>query len=1061
MHREYRPDQMRLGAVVQGPAADAHGHDHQHHDHAHEHPHEHDPAAERRRLLALVILVGGLVAADVLMGWFDSPWRSPFGVPLALWAAVIGGGRVVFLALLALLEGSIGADFALAIACVAAACLGELFVAAEVVFIALVGEYLESIAFARAQNALGGLLAEYPRTSRVARGDAEVEIPTREVVVGDRVIVRPGERIGVDGVVVRGRSAVDEAVLTGESMPVDKTEGDQIRAGTVNQFGRIEATAERVGDETTLGQVIRLLEEGSRNRSRLERTADRYARLFLPAVLSAAAVVFLATNHAWLAGRLAGATAVALNLNPTLAVLVVACPCALILATPTAILAATARLARRGVLVRGGAAVEALARVDCMAFDKTGTLTEGKPELGDVTVIGREQDEAAKQALLRLAATAERPSEHPLARLLVQAALRAGGALPETLDFEALPGAGVAARVSRRDSKHEAPDAGEGPESDSITILVGNRRLVEERGIAIEPEVDQALEALDRSGQTALLIAVDGRVCGVVGARDRVRREAHDAIRDIRRLGVRDLAILSGDRRAAVEAVARRVHVKAALSELTPLAKGEWVEERRREGRVVAMVGDGVNDALALMKADVGLAVAGQVGNLASEAGSIVLLGAPLAAIPEAVRIARMTAQVIRFNIVVFAFGLNSIAVVLAGLSLLGPVAAALLHQVGSLLVLASAIQILSGRTVFERLARGLERVRGLDLGHALDHALDALWTRRGPVAWTCATAAAIALFGTGIVVVEPGEAGLVRRFGRYTPPALEPGLHLRWPIPIETTIKVEPERIRVARVGPGGSPRDRAPLSWSATHGAPRDDQALFVTGDDQLIELQALVEYRPDPAALERMVFGVVDFEAGVEAVVESVFREVVSRAPMDALLVGERRTLERLIARRVRDECSRSGLAVVVGRASLVDAHPPREVVPAYRDVSAAGSDFMVSLNRAEGEAAEIKARALAQAAAVGDLAQVKSARLVGRADGENAAVLARAGAHALHPALDEFTALWTAWGQALAGRPKLVLDPRARGRRHVWLSGDAGGAEPLKPLDAATAAPEPED
>ena len=230
-------------------------------------------------------MVGLLLVADLVLAAVGSPWRRPFGVPLALVAAVIGGGRVVYLALAALFEGTIGADIALAIACVAAACLGEYFVAAEVVFIALVGECLEALTFERAQRAIGKLLDFYPRTARVIRGDAEVEIPTEQLAVGDRVVVRPGERIGVDGMVVRGRSAVDQAVLTGESMPVDKGEGDPVYTGTVNQFGRLEIRAEKLGAETTLGQVIRLLADAQRHRSPLERTADRYARRFLPAVL--------------------------------------------------------------------------------------------------------------------------------------------------------------------------------------------------------------------------------------------------------------------------------------------------------------------------------------------------------------------------------------------------------------------------------------------------------------------------------------------------------------------------------------------------------------------------------------------------------------------------------------------------------------------------------------------------------------------------------------------------------------------------------------------------------
>ncbi len=266
------------------------------HDDDHGHDHDHDPDTERRMLVGVTVVVGLLLVADLVLGYVGSPWQRPFGVPLALIGAVIGGGRVVYLAILGLCEKSIGADVALAIACVAAACLGEYVVAAEVVFIALLGECLEAFAFESARRAIGSLLDVYPRTARVIRDGVEIEVASEQLAVGDRVIVRPGERIAVDGSVLAGRSAVDQAVLTGESMPVDKGEGDPVFTGTINQFGRLEVRAEKLGTETTLGQVIRLLAEAQQHRSPIERTADRYARSFLPAVLIAAAAVFLATN---------------------------------------------------------------------------------------------------------------------------------------------------------------------------------------------------------------------------------------------------------------------------------------------------------------------------------------------------------------------------------------------------------------------------------------------------------------------------------------------------------------------------------------------------------------------------------------------------------------------------------------------------------------------------------------------------------------------------------------------------------------------------------------------
>jgi len=1127
---------MRLGAPAlppdHGGVENAAGSRHEHahapgpgHDHGHDH-HDghHDPDSERRSLFAATTVVGLLLAGDLVLAAIDSSWRRPFGVPLALVAAVIGGGRVVYLAVAALLEGSIGADIALAVACIAAALLGEYFVAAEVVFIALVGECLEAFTFERARRAMGTLLDFYPQTARVLRDNAEVEVPAEQLVVGDVVVVRPGERIAVDGTVVRGRSAALEAVLTGESMPVDKGEGDPVYTGTVNQFGRLEIRALKLGAETTLGQVIRLLTDSQRHRAPIERTADRYARRFLPVVLGLAALVFLATNGLAL-GRwiTAGGASPAFDVMPALAVLVVACPCALVLATPAAVLAATARLAQRGVLVKGGTAIEGLARADTLAFDKTGTLTEGKPELGECIVFGAAgvesgtitrsvmttsdegsalrpegtetsnitrsvmstsgegfalglepadldagQDTAVAE-LLRLAAAAEQSSEHPLARLLVAEARRRGLVLPAIEDFQAHPGAGVWARVTHAGDKSAPRDKLEQLASSARAVLVGNLRLVREQGVTVPPQVEQAIEMLDQSGQTSLLVVSDGRILGAIGARDRVRREAHDVIHELKHLGLCDLAILTGDRPAPARAVAKKLHIAKVEAELTPAGKSAWIEERRREGRKVAMVGDGINDAPALARADVGIALAGVGSDLAAEAGSVVLMGDPLAALPEMFRLARQTVRVIRQNIVIFAFAFNGLAIFLAGLRVLGPVAAAIVHQVGSLLVLLNAIRILG----FERwhtlpIARAFNRAILASRRFRPSAALDWVWQHRRRVTWTGLAFALLAYVMSGIVIVGPEQVGVVRWFGRFEPPLLRPGLHVRWPAPIETVVLVEPMQSRLARAGLRGPAATLAqPVGWSATHGAPRDESALFFTGDENLVELAAVVEYRFTESALPGLIFGVSDVAAGVTAAAEGVMREEVGRTSLEAVLVSGRRDFETGLSRRLQERLKATGLDVVVERMRVVDAHPPREVVPAYRDVSAAVSDAARSRNQAEASAAERHFAALAEAEEIRDAARTRATQLIRRADGEKGAFLAQAAAHAGQPALTEFRLLWDTLAAALAGRPKLILDRRAGGRRHVWLADPEFVSPTLRraaagaPLSAEARAPEPDD
>lgn len=1002
MHREYQPAQMAFGHA---------------HPADHDHPHDHD--AELRWLVATTVVVGVLLGADVVLSVSGSERRRPFGIAPALVAALIGGGRVVYLALAALFEGKIGADIALAIASVAAALLGEYFVAAEVVFIALVGECLEAFTYGRAQRAIRKVLEYRPRTARVLRDGEEVEVPAESVVVGDVIVVRPGERIAADGKVVDGRSAVDQAVLTGEGMPVDKGAGDQVFTGTVNQFGRLQVVAEKVGSETTLGQVIRLLSEAQGKRSRLERTADCYARRFLPAVLIAAILVLIATNAGplWRWGR--GGEVPAIDLMPALAVLVVACPCALVLATPAAVLAATARLARRGVLVKGGAALERLANVDTIAFDKTGTLTEGKPEVGDRIALGSWDPDH----LLRLAAAAERGSEHPLARLLVNEANRQGLAVPDVDQFEAHPGAGVSARILNEGSGRQ--------------VLVGNLRLFRERGVEIPPEVEETLKALDGSGQTALLVAIDGQVAGAFGARDRVRPEAHDVVHELKHLGLRDLTILTGDRPAPALAVAKKVHVKHVESELTPAAKAEWIQRRQHEGRIVAMVGDGINDAPALALADVGLALGGAGTDIAAEAGSVVLMGDPLEPLPEAIRIARQAVRVIRQNIVIFAFGVNGVAVALAALRLLGPVAAAVFHQVGSLLVLLNAMRLLGferwGQVEIVRaagqVAATCRRCRPSNIG-------EWVWTHRRRVLQGSLALAAAAYLGSGITWIEPEQVGVLTRWGRYRPPLLGPGLHVRLPSPCESVLKVEPELVRVARVGPAS--RASGPIAWNASHGGRRDESALFFTGDENVVELAGVVEYRYTEAAVVGLVFNVAAIEPSVAAAAEGAFREAVGRSELEAILVARRRDFEADVARRLRERLAATGLHVAIDRVRVIDAHPPREVVPAYRDVSAAVSDAERFRNDAEAYAAEQEWATRAEAQGKRHAAETLAHQLKNRAEGENRSFLARQSAHAARPDLTEFRLLWDTLASAFAGRPKLILDPRAGGRRHVWLA-----------------------
>ena len=514
----------------------------------------------------LTAIVGLLLGGDLLAGSITAAgvtdwaqFQVLFGFRLALLAAVLGGSRILFQSLEGLFAGRIGADLALTIACLAAILLREPVTAALVVFVALCGESIEGYTVDRAQRAIRGIFQLCPRIAHRLVGEAETDVPVEELAVGDQVVVRPGERMPVDGRVHSGTSSVDQSALTGESLPIDKVAGDSVYSGTLNQFGALVINTERIGDQSTLGQVIALVPEATQQKAPLERTADRLARLFLPAVLGTALLTivgwrFLGEAGTWESGYL-----------PALAVLVVACPCPLILATPSAVMSAMAWLAREGVVVKGSEALERLARVDTFAFDKTGTLTHGEPTLGLVRPApgsGLEPDE-----LLRIAASAERTSEHVLARLVVREAENRGMVVPTPESFSAEPGFGVTATLS--------PDR---PGEESRNVLVGNRRLLEQYGVEIDESAENVTEELISSGQTAIQVAIDGRWAGAIGVTDDPRIESAGVLDQLKQNGIDQVVLLTGDRPEPAATVATGLTaLDLVQSEMLPGEKAKWI----------------------------------------------------------------------------------------------------------------------------------------------------------------------------------------------------------------------------------------------------------------------------------------------------------------------------------------------------------------------------------------------------------------------------------------------------------------------------------------------------
>jgi P-type Cu+ transporter len=536
--------------------------------------------------------------------------------------------------------------------------------AAGIIGLVLLGKLLETRARARTSSAIRKLARLQAKSARVLRAGAEIDTPLEGIVAGDVIVVRPGERIPLDGEVTEGSSRVDESMLTGESVPVLKEPGATVAGGTMNRTGSFRFEVTRVGKDTVLQQILRMVEEAQGSRAPIQRLADRVAAVFVPAVL----LVALATFLAWFLAA-PPETRLASALVNAVSVLIIACPCAMGLATPTAILVATGRGAEAGILVKGGEALESAHGVDTVILDKTGTITVGSPAVTDVILA---QDGCSEDELVRLAASAEAGSEHPVGEAIVAEARRRALALSPFSRFEALPGRGIVAAVESR------------------RLVLGNPRLLDEEKIPAGPLLARAAVLAER-GRTPVLVASDGKPLGVLGIADPVREGAREAVARMRSLGL-DVILLTGDHRAAAEAVAREVGISTVIAEVLPDRKAAEVTRLRASGRRVAMVGDGINDAPALATADLGIAI-GTGTDVAIAASDVTLVGADLRGVVRAIRLARRTIATIRQNLF-WAFGYNTLGI---------PIAAGVLYPwTGWLLspVLASAAMALSSVSV-------------------------------------------------------------------------------------------------------------------------------------------------------------------------------------------------------------------------------------------------------------------------------------------------------------------------------------------------------------------------
>ena len=609
---------------------------------------------KERRTFGFLGLCGITLAFSWILGWLGLG-PSYFLTAFAIASLIVGGYPIVKSAIQTLLIPDLNVDTLVSIAAISAAAVGAYREAAAVLFIMLLGESLEGITVGKSRKAIASLIQLSPKMAWVRRGDEELQVPIEEVKVKEVVIVKPGERIPVDGKIISGCASINQSTLTGESIPVEREAGDKVYCGTFNESGSCEIEATQVADDTKLAQIKRLILEAQAEKSPTQRVVDRFSRYFIPAILLIAFFTYLITGEI-----IRGIT-----------ILIVACPCALVLGTPTAVVAAIGNAARQGILIKGGAHLEQMGRLKTLLIDKTGTLTEGKPK-----VVGmRSFDGLDEKEVLYWAAIAEKRSEHPLARAVTKRAEEISLNIPHPDSFENFRGRGVKAQWNAK------------------TIVVGSSEMLRGEGIEIPESVEALLASKEFEGMTFLLVGLDHRLQGFISIADTLRKGAKTAINKIRQEGVSEIWMLTGDSAQVADRIGRELGVRYE-AKLLPEEKVARVKEWKRKGKVVAMVGDGVNDAPALAAADIGIAMGAVGTDVAIETADIALMTDELEKIPTVIRLSRKALRVIKENLV-FAIVFNTVLVFLSTQGWMTMILGAALHQASSLLVILSSMRLL------------------------------------------------------------------------------------------------------------------------------------------------------------------------------------------------------------------------------------------------------------------------------------------------------------------------------------------------------------------------------
>ncbi len=573
------------------------------------------------------------------------------GIDFAWASVVICGFPLLYKALSKLfLKRKISTPLLVSTAMAAALYIGEVFAAGEVAFIMAVGEILEKKTIARARRGIKNLISLAPTRGRIIMESGENIVPVCEIKSGDILRVLPGESIPVDGKIISGSTSIDQSIMTGESLPVDKGLGDEVFCGTINRFGSIDIRASKVGKDSSFEKLIRMVKSAEENKSPTERIADKWASILIPVALAVAIIAYAATG----------------DISRAVTILVVFCPCSLVLATPTSIMAAIGQAAKYGVIIKSGAALEKMGAVDCFAFDKTGTLTIGKPSVSDIVPLSEKYSE---DSILSFAASAESLSEHPLGKSISEYARNKGLNLPRAENFSMAPGRGIKAKVGNEQ------------------IICGNSDFMRENSIDL-PE-SPIMEKFSMEGKATIMVAISGKLAGIIALSDSMKADVENAIRELKEAGAQAI-LLTGDNKRSAEFFAQKARIDKTFAELLPAQKVQKIEDLRKNGFVVSMVGDGVNDAPALKTADVGVAMGSMGSDIAVEASDIAIMGDDIAKVPYLKRLSNAAVRLIKFNISL-SMTINFIAIILSLYAVLTPVSGALVHNAGSLLVVINA----------------------------------------------------------------------------------------------------------------------------------------------------------------------------------------------------------------------------------------------------------------------------------------------------------------------------------------------------------------------------------